>query len=128
VARFLAWFLTLLILLQSFSQELLVVQYQARKARITQLFCVNKARPQLHCDGKCYLARQLRQRQERESKAPATGLTKAKFEALPLGFEVLLPSQVQLWPVAAPRGAVPPAPVYAFAWAGRLLRPPVAVG
>ena len=71
MARLLAWFFTVLILLQSFSQELLVVNYQVNKTRITRLFCVNKARPRLHCNGKCYLAQQLRKATGGHDKAPA---------------------------------------------------------
>ena len=50
--RFLAFFLVALMLLQTLGQEVLVVNYQLNKARITELYCVNKASPQLHCNGK----------------------------------------------------------------------------
>jgi hypothetical protein len=82
VARILAYLLTALMLLQTFSQELVVLDYQVHKARITQLFCVNKARPQLHCNGKCHLAKKLRKAADAESKAPAAGFAKIKYEIL----------------------------------------------
>ena len=82
MARLLAYLLTTLMLLQTFGQELVVLDYQVHKARITQLFCVNKARPQLHCNGKCHLAKKLRKAADAESKAPA-GVAKMKYEALP---------------------------------------------
>jgi hypothetical protein len=124
MARWLAWFFTSLILLQSFSQEVLVLSYQANQARITRLFCVNKAQPQLHCNGKCHLARQLRRSSQPEGSAPSLAKAKIKLEALP-------------WPpalrprLAAPRGPQLRAwpaqlvPAYAFTYAGRLLRPPL---
>lgn len=84
MARWFAVFLTALVLLQTFSQELRVVDYQLHKERITKLFCVNKARPQLHCNGKCHLTKQLRKAAEEESKAPNGAVAKLKFEALPL--------------------------------------------
>ena len=81
MARAFAWFLYALILLQTFSQELMVLDYQVHKEQITQLFCINKASPQLHCNGKCHLAKQLRKAAEAESKAPVSA-AKMKFEAL----------------------------------------------
>ncbi|HEX8350787.1 MAG TPA: hypothetical protein VF598_12565 [Hymenobacter sp.] len=81
MTRVFAWVLSILMLLQTFSRELLVVDYQVHKERITELFCVNKARPQLQCNGKCHLAKQLRKASEAEKKAPA-GVTKVKYEVL----------------------------------------------
>jgi len=82
VNRFLAFFLAALMLLQTLGREVLVVDYQLNKARITALYCVNKARPTLHCNGKCHLAKQLR-KTEGDPKAPAGAVAKVKFEVLP---------------------------------------------
>ncbi|RAK66108.1 hypothetical protein [Hymenobacter edaphi] len=76
-------FLSLLILLQSFSREVLVLDYALRWQRITEQFCVNKARPQLRCNGRCHLRKQLARTDDAEKKAPQ-GAAKLKFEALPL--------------------------------------------
>jgi hypothetical protein len=125
MARLLAWFFTLLLLLQSFSQEVLVMNYQVNKTRITRRFCVNKARPRLHCNGKCYLARQLRKAAEHDSKAPAAGHGKIKLEVLPATFVRLVAPRWRRCrpvPVRWPRWAASP---YAFEWAARQLRPPV---
>ena len=117
MARLLAYLLTALVLAQTFGQELLVVDYAVNRVRITQLYCVNKARPQLHCNGKCYLAQRLRRAAERESKAPGTGLAKVKFE-------VVLPGRLAL-PPARPAGRRP-APRYAALPVPRLLAGPLA--
>ena len=69
-------------LLQTLGQEVLVLNYQLQKARITERYCVNKARPQLKCNGKCHLAKQLR-KAEGDKKAPAEGRAKVKYEVLP---------------------------------------------
>ncbi|SHJ02979.1 hypothetical protein SAMN02745146_2050 [Hymenobacter daecheongensis DSM 21074] len=82
MARFLAYLLTVLLLLQTFSRELVVLDYQVHKERITRLFCVNKARPQLRCNGQCHLGKQLRKAADAQSKAPAAGFAKIKYEAL----------------------------------------------
>lgn len=45
--------------------------YELNKSAIVERFCVNKSQPELKCDGKCYLAQQLkaeREKQEQNSK------------------------------------------------------------
>jgi len=82
VKSLLAYVLVVLVLLQTFSREVLVVDYALNQATITARFCVNKSRPMLHCNGKCHLAKQLKQQQEQETKAP--NALKEKLEMLPL--------------------------------------------
>lgn len=79
----LAVFLALLVLLQSFSREVLVLDFALRQARITEQYCVNKARPQLGCNGRFHLRQQLMRRDNADKKAPS-GQIKPKFEALPV--------------------------------------------
>jgi hypothetical protein len=84
VNRLLAFFLVGLVLLQTLGREVLVLDYQLNKAQITALYCVNKARPQLHCNGKCHLAQQLRKADGTDKKSPAGPATaKVKYEVLP---------------------------------------------
>jgi hypothetical protein len=121
MTRAFAWFLSALILLQTFSQELIVLDYQVHKERITELFCVNKARPKLHCNGKCHLAKQLRKAAERESKAP-TGFAKVKYEALaPLASFV---SEPVWWPPAPRLYALPTGVVYVLTPTHSIFHPP----
>jgi hypothetical protein len=120
VARILAYFLTTLMLLQTFGQELVVLDYQVHKARITELFCVNKARPQLHCNGKCHLAKKLRKAADAESKAP--GVAKVKYEALP-SLRPVFAAPVSL-PAAPERFARFRALHYAFTPAHSIFHPP----
>lgn len=47
---------------------LLYLDYELRKEFIINNFCVNKDRPELHCDGKCYLATRLAAVQEQEEQ------------------------------------------------------------
>lgn len=58
------------------------MDYVLHRARITEQFCVNRAKPQLHCNGKCHLRRQLRKAATEEKKAPATAHGKVKYDAL----------------------------------------------
>ena len=47
------------------------VNYELRKDYIIKNYCVNKSRPEMHCDGKCYLAKQI-QKAEQEDEKQAT--------------------------------------------------------
>ena len=47
------------ILLQSFSQVVIVAQYYANKDYIAKNLCENRAKPMMHCDGKCCLKKKL---------------------------------------------------------------------
>jgi hypothetical protein len=59
------------------------MDYHLNKARIAELYCVNKARPQLQCNGKCHLVQQLRKAEGGNKKGPAGALAKVKYEVLP---------------------------------------------
>jgi hypothetical protein len=98
-----AYLLSALVLLQTFSRELLVVDFTLNQATITARFCVNKARPMLHCDGKCYFAKQLKKQEERENKAPNP--LKERLEMLPAAFSSWHLQPVRAVAKAAPRYA-----------------------
>jgi hypothetical protein len=95
VKTFFSYLLISLVLLQTFSREVLVVDFTLNRATITARFCVNKARPQLHCDGQCYFAKKLKQQEDRENKAPNP--LKEQLEMLPVAFQSLVPAAPQRW-------------------------------
>ena len=120
--RLLALFLAALMLLQTFSREVIIVDYQVHKARITELFCVNKDKPQLKCNGKCHLAKQLRKASDTESKAPGAGFAKVKYEVVvPFQLRVATPVRV---PLSAQRYAPSAAAQYAFSPVHGVFHPP----
>jgi hypothetical protein len=55
-----------------FMAPLIFADYELRKDFIIKNYCINKSRPEMHCDGKCYLAKQL-QKAEQEDQKQATG-------------------------------------------------------
>lgn len=123
MARFLSFFLVGLLLLQTFSRELVVLDYQVHKERITELFCVNKDKPALHCNGKCHLAKQLRKASDSESKVPAAGFAKVKYDVVvPATFYLQTPASIK--PTAL-RFAQPLPTYYAFTAEQSVFRPPV---
>lgn len=47
-------------LIQLGLRPIVVLNWKINQDRITEKYCENKNRPQMECDGKCYLAKQLR--------------------------------------------------------------------
>ncbi|MDQ2772377.1 MAG: hypothetical protein M3Y54_17975 [Bacteroidota bacterium] len=124
MSRLLALLFTALLLLQVLGPEVLVVSYQLNRAAITARYCVNKARPQLHCNGKCHLARQLRQAEgSDDTKAPAGAPPRVKLEVLPTAaFVLVLP---RCWPYPSPAYARPAVPGLAVGRGRPVFRPPL---
>lgn len=75
---FLTISLALLVLLQSFSRMWIVMDYQANKDFIAKVLCINKDKPKLKCEGKCYLTKQLKKEEQKEKQNPEK--TGAKYE------------------------------------------------
>ena len=68
-----------MLIVQSASTSLTLINFELHRETITQLFCVNKEVPELHCDGKCYLEKQIKADEESHSDAPQT---RAEFLSL----------------------------------------------
>jgi hypothetical protein len=60
------------------TKGVLCFNYLINQTEITQKYCENKAKPTMHCNGKCHLAKEL-DKQERQEK-PMTGTSKFKME------------------------------------------------
>ena len=57
---------TLTVLLQSLQGFFTIVNWKINQAELTAKYCVNKAKPMLKCNGKCYLAKQLKIQEEQD--------------------------------------------------------------
>jgi hypothetical protein len=66
---------------QAFSKWVLVLEYEWNKEYIVQTLCINKQKPQLHCNGKCQLAKKIAA--EEKDNASSQQNTKSKFVELP---------------------------------------------
>ena len=66
-----------IIFFQSFTPLLIQINYVLNKAYIASVLCENKEKPALKCQGKCYLAKQLKEQQQKEE---LPGLKKEKPE------------------------------------------------
>lgn len=56
-------------LLQAFNSTIVLSNYEINKDFITKMFCINKSKPKLHCNGKCHLKKELKKAEEKE-KSP----------------------------------------------------------
>ena len=63
-----AYILLFAVLLPSISPWGTLLYYQANKGYIARVLCENRDKPQLHCDGKCYLAKKLKAQQDKQDK------------------------------------------------------------
>lgn len=66
------------ILLQIAVKFSIVVDYVMNKEYIAKTLCENKAKPMMHCNGKCHLKKQL-EKQEKKEK-PVSNAAKEKCE------------------------------------------------
>lgn len=68
-----------ILLLLAFTTQLLsklslMTWYQLNKQYIAKTYCVNKAKPQMHCNGQCHLQKQLKKQDEQPGKPQAPHL------------------------------------------------------
>ena len=77
--RFLSFLLAILIVGQSLTSIGILLYYTVNKNYIATKLCQNRNNPQLHCNGKCYLSKQLKNAEEKEQKQ-STNLLKEKEE------------------------------------------------
>jgi len=64
--------------------------YLLNKDYIAKVLCINEAKPQMHCEGKCCLARKLKEQEKQDQQAPNS--RKEKFDIQPF----FLPKQLSL--------------------------------
>src|SRR4051794_9959605 len=76
--------LMVLFSVQTFSKWVWELDYQLNKTYITSNLCINKAKPQLHCNGKCQLAKKLA---EEENKSKTSGTASLKNDASTVFFK-----------------------------------------
>ncbi|RRB04546.1 hypothetical protein [Larkinella rosea] len=56
------------VLLPTFSQWGTIAYFQLNKEYIARVLCENRNRPELHCNGQCYLAKRLKAQQEKQDQ------------------------------------------------------------
>lgn len=73
MARFAGIFsLIAVLLIQTLSTSLIVTTFEINRDTITDLFCVNKDQPEMHCEGECFLEKQIRADRKSHENTPKT--------------------------------------------------------
>lgn len=118
----LIYILLIATILPTFSQWGTIAYYQVNKDYIARVLCENRDKPQLHCDGKCYLAKKLKDQQEQQDRQTseqvrnlpslhlfASPLATFEFLQTPLEVAPKLAFSYEMLPYQAPLSiAVPP--------------------
>ncbi|MBD8489946.1 hypothetical protein IFO69_14410 [Echinicola sp. CAU 1574] len=60
--------LSMIIVLNSMIFSVIQMDYALNKEYITENFCINKDKPEMHCDGKCFLSEQLQDAKEQQEQ------------------------------------------------------------
>ncbi len=74
--RIVVFFLIVSTLSASLTREFVIVGFELNRTYIANTLCINRDKPQLHCNGKCYLMTKLKLAEENEKKQAA----KTKFD------------------------------------------------
>lgn len=82
---------TLLLLTQVFSKWLIVIDYAINKNYVSKNLCVNKSKPQLHCNGKCHLAKKIAAEEEQsDQQSSGAAFAKASFSEVLINNELFI--------------------------------------
>lgn len=60
-------------MLQAFSKVIIYANYYINKEYIAKVLCINKDKPEIHCEGKCQLKKEL-DKEEKKEQSPANPL------------------------------------------------------
>ena len=66
-----------MIVMQSFNKLGIILTFKINQDYIASVFCENKDKPEMHCNGRCVLAKKLKQAEQNEEKQRAENLEKA---------------------------------------------------
>jgi hypothetical protein len=67
------------LLLQNFSKSLIVMQFAVNQSFIASTLCENKDKPQMHCNGRCHLKKELNRDAEQDRN---NSNSKDKYEVM----------------------------------------------
>ncbi|GGH13435.1 hypothetical protein GCM10007422_34060 [Pedobacter zeae] len=81
--RFVAIFLLFALIGCNFSRFFIYAGFEVNQKYISEKLCENKNRPWMHCNGKCFLMKKLKQAEEKEKKQERENQRSHYMEALP---------------------------------------------
>lgn len=72
--RIVAFTLVVALLISSAAKTMLLADYLLNKEYIAKVLCINRDKPEMHCNGKCHLAKQLKAQEEGERGNQKSGV------------------------------------------------------
>jgi hypothetical protein len=85
--RLTAWLLIISVLTVNYSRLFVYAGFKLNQSYIAANLCENRNKPQMHCNGKCYLMKKIRQAEEKQNNAARESqknlLQEAYCEAIP---------------------------------------------
>ena len=80
-----------LVLTQVFSKWLVVMEYNLNKDFIAKNLCVNRAKPKMHCNGKCQMMKRLAEEEKQNSEGNNNTSSKIKIQDIFFSDEISNP-------------------------------------
>jgi hypothetical protein len=68
----------IIMFLQTFSVFVIQADYWLNKSYISKTLCINRDRPKMNCDGKCFLAKKIQAQEKKEQQSQNN--SREKFE------------------------------------------------
>ncbi|WP_235324472.1 hypothetical protein [Pedobacter lusitanus] len=93
------FFYMLITLMANCSRFFIFAGFEFNKEYIASNLCINRNRPELHCNGKCYLMKKIKQAEENEKKEAARNnlsQLEVSFCQEPFTFSFLDPSALSI--------------------------------
>ena len=69
VKKVFAFILLIAFTMQTFGRALVVIEYYTNTSAFAKN-CINKARPRLHCNGKCQMMKKLKEQEKKDAQNP----------------------------------------------------------
>lgn len=119
--RFCTYLLLIALTLQSFYRSIMAIEYQIHLPDYLAK-CINKDRPQLHCDGQCVLMQKIKEKEKEETKK---NLVVYEYSSLYVHRENTMYTMCQPKEVASPNHFSPYRIDYIFNYNTSIFHPPI---
>lgn len=119
---FFTYILLAALTLQSFYRSIMAVEYQIHLPEYLAK-CINKSRPQLHCNGQCVLMKKIREKEKQETQK---NLLVYEYSALYVHKEHTIFEPLPLAEESVVSSFSPYLTNYAFTYRASVFRPPIA--
>lgn len=86
--------------MQSLYQLGLVTWFEVNRDYIAEVLCVNKKKPEMHCNGQCYLKKQMKKAEEKQAATGESSRAKTEFQVFVIEY-FSLDLELKSLPVAA---------------------------